>query len=73
MKVNLVNENYKDNWLDQLLIARGVAAEDIERFKNPTIDLLSNPFDLDNCELAANFILEGVHSKKKFGLIIDCD
>ena len=73
MKVNLINENYKDDWLNQLLMARGVAAEDIDRFKNPTTDLLSNPFNLDNCELAANLILLNIANNEHFGMVVDCD
>ena len=51
MKVNLINENYTENYLDNLLKVRGVT--DINEYKNPTPKCLNDPSLLDNINIGA--------------------
>lgn len=51
MKINLVNENFSDNYVENLLKARGV--ENVEDYFNPTSKYLQAPTDLKNIRLAA--------------------
>ena len=46
MKVNLINENYKQEYLSNLLRARGVT--DLNRYLHPDISCLNDPLNLDN-------------------------
>ena len=46
MKVNLVNENFRESYLQNLLNARGV--HDIKQFIDPPDEVLSNPLLFDN-------------------------
>ena len=48
MKVNLVNDNYTENYLQNLLRARGVT--DINKYLHPDISCLNDPLNLDNIE-----------------------
>ena len=47
MKVNLINENFRENYLANLLATRGV--HDIKEFINPSIFHLSDPYLFSNC------------------------
>ena len=72
MKVNLVNENYTENYLDNLLKARGVT--DIDKYKNPSSICLNDPSLLDNIDTGAIWFNEIVKEREsKILLIVDCD
>ena len=72
MKVNLVNENYTENYLDNLLKARGVT--DIDKYKNPSSICLNDPSLLDNIDTGAIWFDEIVKEREsKILLIVDCD
>ena len=72
MKVNLVNENYTENYLDNLLRARGVT--DIDKYKNPSSICLNDPSLLDNIDTGAIWFNEIVKKQEsKILLIVDCD
>ena len=43
MKVNLINENFTEDYLDNLLKARGVT--DINEYKNPSSVCLNDPLN----------------------------
>ena len=43
MKCKLVNENFKNDYTNKLLISRGVSSNDLEKFYNPTSELLESP------------------------------
>lgn len=73
MKTKLINENFKEDWVNNLLKARGVQEEDIERLKKPSIDELLDPNLLEDMWRAAAFILGFVTNKRHIGLIIDSD
>lgn len=72
MRCNLENENFKENYVDNLLKIRGI--QDLEGFKNPTIDNLLNPLLLKNMSAAAEVFLDKLEKEDKpIGLIVDCD
>jgi Single-stranded DNA-specific exonuclease len=51
MRTKLVNENFSENYLENLLKARGI--NNIAEYKNPTEDYLQSPSDLKNIGQAA--------------------
>lgn len=73
MKTKLVNENFKSDWVKNLLLLRGLNEQQIEKIKNPTKEDLYDPSLLDNIEAAAHKIIEAVKRKAHFGMIVDCD
>jgi single-stranded-DNA-specific exonuclease len=70
MKVNLVNENFKSNYVENLLHARGI--EDIEHFLNPDESCLQSWEDLDNIEKGMKLIIS-LTPNSRVGLVVDCD
>ena len=60
MKVKLANENYTENYLKNLLIARGV--KNVEEYINPDINCLNDPILLDNINEGVT-LLESVLNK----------
>ena len=54
MKVNLVNENFTDNYLVNLLKARGVT--NIEEYIHPTEDCLESPSWLNNIDKGVTWL-----------------
>ena len=73
MKTKLVNENFKSDWVKNLLISRGVDGARLNEFLHPTWANISNPRHLDNIEKAAQAIITAVKTKKHIGLVVDCD
>ena len=73
MKTKLVNENFKSDWVKNLLISRGVDGGRLEEFLHPTWENISDPSNLDNCETAAKRILKAVEDNEHIGLVIDSD
>jgi hypothetical protein len=73
MKTKLVNENFKTNWVENLLLSRGVQGGDLKKFYDPTWENISSPDLLDNVEAAAQEIIKAVKEHKHIGLIVDCD
>ena len=73
MKTKLVNENFKSDWVKNLLISRGVDGGRLEEFLHPTWENISDPSNLDNCEAAAKRILKAVEDNEHIGLVIDSD
>ena len=73
MQVKLVNENFKADYVDNLLLSRGI--KNLENFKNPTYDDIENWGKLSNIERAVAIFREIVDVKEKInvGTIIDCD
>ena len=51
MKINLINENFTNDYVANLLRARGV--EDVEGYFHPRAEFLQSPTDLKNIRLAA--------------------
>lgn len=73
MKVKLINENFKTDWVDNLLLSRGIIPENLQKVKHPTRDNLNDYHLLDNIEVAATRILQAIAEKQKIGLLFDCD
>ena len=73
MKTKLVNENFKSDWVKNLLIARGVDVARMEEFLHPSWANISSPDLLKNVSRAAQRILEAVNDKEHIGLVVDCD
>lgn len=73
MQVKLVNENFKADYVDNLLLSRGI--KDLENFKNPTYNDIESWDKLSNIERAVAIFREIVDTKEKvnIGTIIDCD
>lgn len=74
MKTSLINENFRNNYILNLLKSRGLSEEDYEKFKNPTKDLLQNPFDLDNIKEGIELLQDTLAlTNPRILLIVDCD
>lgn len=71
MRINLVNDNFKENYLENLLKARGV--EDFEEYIKPSINCLQNPKHLKNIELGAIVYKRIVDNAGSILIIVDPD
>lgn len=71
MKVNLVNENFDCDYVENLLRARGV--EDIDNFIAPSDDCLQSPTALKNIGIGAALFRRIVHSRGRILVIVDSD
>lgn len=72
MQYRLVNENFKDNYGEKLLKARGVS--DIEGFLHPIEkECLQSAEYLDNIAAGANLLLEILKENKPILIIVDSD
>lgn len=68
MKVNLVNENFTENYLSNLLAARGVT--DIKRYLEPDSSCLNSPTLLNNIENGSLLLGEVLKKENSHILII---
>lgn len=71
MKVKLINPNFNENYVEQLLKFRGV--EDIEKFIKPDDDLIQSPSALDNIENGARLLKLTLETGKQICIVVDCD
>lgn len=72
MKVNLVNENFQENYLANLLKARGVT--NVEEYIHPTDQNLNDPSLLDNINIGAIWLEETLNKENSsILLVVDCD
>ena len=71
MKCNLVNPNFKENYLKNILLHRGV--NDIEAFMNPDPKYLQSPRDLENIYEGAQLLIETLRMGGNIFSIADCD
>lgn len=72
MKYKLVNENFKTDYLHNLLRARGI--EDLDVYNNPPASVLQDPEDLENISQAADLYLSITNKDApKILLIVDSD
>ena len=71
MKTKLVNENFKQDYLKNLLISRGIT--NIKEYIEPTVENLNDPINLDNCKGGAELLLENIRKNKKIAIVVDCD
>ena len=68
MKIKLVNENFQQDYLQNLLAARGV--KDIENFLQPTDKYLLEPQLLDNINQGALWLEETLNKENSKILIV---
>ncbi len=73
MKIKLVNENYKNDYTNNLLVSRGLPPEDLEKFYEPTIDLLEDPENLDNIVHGVIELNSDVLNNKNIMIVVDSD
>lgn len=71
MQTKLVNENFQTDYINNLLLARGV--KDLKEFKNPTNKSLQSYNDLDNVGKGFELIKKVINDKKKVLIIVDSD
>ena len=72
MKVKLINENFKTNYLENLLKSRGI--KDVNEFLHPTISNLNPPENLENIELGCQWLQETLDKENsRILLVVDSD
>lgn len=70
MKVKLVNPNFTDNYVNNLLRYRGIPS--LEQYKEPDpIKYLQDPIYLDNIRLGAALLKRVVKDRGNILLIVD--
>jgi len=68
MKINLINENWQQDYLKNLLAARGI--KDLELYLNPPTTALNDPHDLTNIEKGINLLQETLQKENSTILIV---
>ena len=68
MNCKLINENFKENYVENLLAARGV--KNVKDFFNPTDNYLQEPDDLENIEAGATLYLKNIKKDNSNVLVI---
>lgn len=71
MQVKLVNENFRFNYVDNLLHARGI--ENIKEYLAPTPSALQDPADLENIEAGAQLYMNHIGLNHKILIVVDSD
>ena len=74
MKSKLVNKDIKKNYTNELLIERGLSAEELQYFlKVPDNSALQNPSDLDYIKQASEMFKEMMHLTEQSTIIVVVD
>lgn len=71
MKCKLVNPNFRKEYTDNLLRARGIA--DVEQYYNPTKDCLQSPHALKNVREGARLIKDAIRLNGRILIVVDSD
>ena len=71
MRINLINENFKDDYINNLLRARGVT--DLDAYFNPDVKYLQSPSAFKNMLLAAGLYGRVVNSNGRILIVVDSD
>ena len=71
MKTRLVNENFKKDYVGNLLRSRGVA--DVEAYYEPSAEALQDPRDLENIADAAVLLRETLMGGHRILIVVDSD
>lgn len=69
MKTRLVNDNFKKDYVGNLLRARGVA--DVNAYYEPSAEALQDPRDLENIDKAARLLKEVIEKNEKILIVVD--
>lgn len=73
MKTRLINENFKSDYLKNLLIARGIKEENFELYLHPTKELIEDWRDFDNIQIGLCLLNTVLQDNGNILLIVDCD
>lgn len=71
MKTRLINENFKNNYVDQLLKSRGI--ENPSAYYEPGAEHLQDPRDLENVERGANLLVGVMALGERILIVVDSD
>ena len=71
MKTRLINENFKENYVEQLLKSRGI--ENPEAYYNPTKEYLLSPTKLANVAEGARLLLDVIERRGNILIVVDSD
>lgn len=71
MNYKLVNPNFKENYIEQLLKFKGI--DNIDEYLNPTAAVLEDPELLDNIDEGAQLLLNVVKKEGRILLVVDSD
>ena len=71
MKINLINDNFSNNYVENLLMARGV--ENVADYFQPTAKYLQDPADLKNIRLGAALYTRVVLNGGRILIVVDSD
>lgn len=71
MKIKLVNDNFRQDYVDNILLSRGVT--DLDGFKTPNISYLQSPLGLKNIVLGGVLYKRIIDNKGRILIIVDCD
>ena len=71
MKTKLINENFKANYVDSLLMSRGIK-NPLDYYK-PYSGFLQPPTDLENVERGANLLMGVLALDEKILIVVDSD
>lgn len=71
MRINLINENFSSNYVENLLKARGVS--DLDAYFNPNAKYLQSPTAFKNMLLAASLYGRVVNSNGRILIVVDSD
>lgn len=69
MQIKLINPNYTDNYLENLLSYRGV--KNLNTFLNPSPNELEEPELLDNIEEGYQLYIDTIKRKGNIALVVD--
>ena len=71
MKCKLINENFKSDYVDSLLMARGIKAPN--DYYAPRSEFLQSPIDLENIGEAAMLLEEVIKLGQRILIVVDSD
>lgn len=70
MEYQLINKNFEDNYIEQLVQTYGA---DAHQLLNPTINDLEPPTNLDNIDKGARLLDTTLKKDGRIVFIVDCD
>jgi single-stranded-DNA-specific exonuclease len=71
MKTRLINENFRSDYVGNLLRSRGVS--DVEAYYEPSADALQDPRDLENIAEAASLLRAALDCEERILIVVDSD
>ena len=71
MKTRLINENFKSDYVGNLLRSRGI--ENVEKYYEPTADTLQDPHFLENIDEAAALLIQTLDCNERILIVVDSD